>query len=184
MRETEKNIQAKSINTVGDIMADRKCLTFHKDQYIKIILAAMQKARTGCAAVVDDTGALAGLLTERHVLRHIFRLVTDPTISRANVGKYLEDMKVEDVMIARPATLDSAMDIEDALDRMTELGFRYMPVVNQRTRALMGVADERELAIHVKNRLAHVRREKAQKDAVISYLFHEPYGAGYTLHTV
>jgi CBS domain-containing protein len=183
MRATEKNM-ANAISTVGDITTGRKCLTFHPDQYIKIILAAMQTARTGCAAVVDDTGALTGLLTEREVLRHIFRMVVDPTISHANLGKHLEDMKVRDVMIAAPATLDDTMDIEDALDRMTELGFRFMPVLNHKTRALIGVADERELAIHVKNRLAHMRREKAQKDAVISYLFHEPYGAGYTLHTV
>jgi CBS domain-containing protein len=173
----EKNGEAA---TAGNIAAARKCLLFHPDQLIKIILAAMQREGTGCAGVVDEKGRLVGMLTEREILRRIFAMVADPTISRRNIGRNVEDMTVRDVMIANPRTLDEDTDIEDALALMTELGFRFMPVVSgSDRRRLIGLADEREVALHVKNRLDRIKREAARKEAFFHSLLHEPYGTGF-----
>ena len=81
MRATEAKAVNKEISTVRDIAAMRKCLYFYPDQYIKIILSTMRHARTGCAGVVDDQGNLVGILTEREILRRIFEMVADATIS-------------------------------------------------------------------------------------------------------
>lgn len=183
MRATRTNEQTGEVSTVGDIAATRKYLVFHPDQFIKIILATMQRAQIGCAAVVDDKGRLFGMLTEREILRRIFAMVADPTISHANLGKHIEDMRVYDVMIPDPVTLGKDTDIEDALARMTTLGFRFMPVVDEQTKKLIGLVDEREVAVHVKNRLDRVKREAAEKEAMLHHLFREPYGIGYGLQT-
>lgn len=178
MRATEKR-QDREIATVGDIAASRKCLLFYPEQFVKIILKTMQNTRTGCASVIDDAGNLIGMLTEREILRHIFALLSDPTINHANIGKYIDDMTVHDVMIAGPEILDADTDIEDALEIMTDLGFRFMPIVTRYDRRKpIGLVDEREVAIHVKNRLDRIKREAADKEQLLYGLFREPYGAG------
>jgi CBS domain-containing protein len=180
MRKPETVGHIKEINTVGDIAATRKCLSFQPDQFIKLILIAMQQARTGCAGVTDGQGNLVGMLTERDILRRIFAMVADPTINRSNIGKYVDDMTVRDVMVVEPQALPENMDIEDALEIMTTYGYRFMPVVDRRDgRKLTGLVDEREVAIHVKNRLDRIKREAAEKENIFRAFLREPYGAGY-----
>lgn len=168
------------IRTVGDIAISRNCLSFQPGQYVKLILKAMQHARTGSAGIVDEHGKLIGLLTEREILRRIFAMITDCTLNHSKMGKYIDDMVVEDVMIPHPQTLQDDTDIEDALEIMTHLGYRYMPVVSHLDGCrLVGVVDERELAIHVKNRLERLKEESRRQASLLGYLFHEPYGAAY-----
>ena len=177
MRATEAKESKGEISTVGDIAATRKCLHFYPDEFIKIILTTMQHARTGCAGIIDDQGNLVGMLTEREILRSIFEMVADPTINRRNIGKHVDDMTVQDVMITNPKILEDDTDIEKALEIMTNWGFRFMPVVSCRdNRKLIGLVDEREVAIHVKNRLDRIKREAAEKEAIFNSLFREPYG--------
>lgn len=180
MRVTEAKAKNEEISTVGDIAATRKCLYFHPDQFIKIILTAMQNARTGCAGVVDDEGNLVGMLTEREILRRIFDMVADPTINRRNIGKHVDDMIVQDVMITSPKVFTDDTDIEEAFEVMTQLGFRFMPVVRcQDGRKIVGLVDEREVAIHVKNRLDRIKREAAEKESMFHSFFREPYGSSF-----
>jgi CBS domain-containing protein len=179
--QTTAQFYNKETNTVGHIAASRNCLSFQPDQHVKIILRAMQNSRTGSAGVVDEKGNLVGLLTEREILRRIFAMINDPTIDNSKLGQYVDDMIVDDVMIPTPKTLKDDMDIEDALEAMTKLGFRYMPVVSRfDTMRLLGVVDEREVAIHVKNRLDQVKEESQKKDSLLGYFFHEPYGTGFS----
>ena len=169
----------EDISTVGDIAASRNCLLFYPDEYVQIILKTMQNTRTGSAGVIDEQGALIGMLTEREILRRIFALLSDPTINQANIGKYIDDMRVMDVMISHPETLNDNVDIEEALQYMVDLGFRYMPVVSRfNEKIAMGFVDEREVALHVAHRLERIRREAEQKDMVFQQLLREPYGIG------
>ena len=183
MGATEKK-QDSAITTVGDIASSRKCLLFYPEQFTKIILKTMQNTRIGCAGVVDADGNLVGMLTEREILRRIFALVADSTINHANIGKHIDDMIVHDVMIPTPKVLDADTDIEQALETMTELGFRFMPVVNSHNRRKpIGLVDEREVAIHVKNRLDRIKCEAADKEQLLYGLLREPYGVGVCCQT-
>jgi CBS domain-containing protein len=180
--ETMKAVKAKEkFVTVGDLAQSRRCLTFLPEQFVRVILPAMQQNGAGAAGVLDEEGSLVGLLTERALLKRVFRMATDPLINPANLGKYIDDMTVAEVMVPRPECLADDMDIEEALGRMSLRGFRFMPVV---TRAdpgqLVGIADERELALLVQSRLREVRRSEAESRSLLSYLFHEPYGTGYS----
>lgn len=178
MRTTSNEERTEDIATVGDIAASRKCLLFYPEEYIKIILRSMQNSRVGCAGVIDDQGALIGMLTEREILRCIFSLLSDKTIAQANIGKYIDDLRVMDLMISHPETLDSDTDIEKALQSMTDIGFRYMPVVSRFNRKVaLGFVDEREVALHVAHRMERLRREAAEKEIFYQQLWREPYGA-------
>lgn len=177
MGSVEQSTENPEIQNVGDILAGRKHLFFHPEQFIKLILKTMQKNNAGCATVIDDNGTMIGMLTEREILRTIFALVADPTLHQANLGKYIDDMMVRDVMIPDPKTLTDDTDIETALEIMTGLGFRFMPVIDGDNGHVAGLIDERELAIHVKNRLDRIKQEAKEKDFLLKGLLSEPYGA-------
>lgn len=180
MNATKTNERDGEIKTVGDIAIRRKCLAFSPDQYVRIILPTMQFSRVGAAGVVDEKGELVGVISERDILRQIFKLMASPVIAPANAVKHVDDMTVRDAMINNPKCLDEDMDIETALAVMTEFGYRFMPVISRDDpRKLLGIVDEREIAIHVKNRLDNIKREAEAKESVLQYLFHEPYGVGF-----
>lgn len=173
-----KNDQ-REFKTVGDLVLSRRCMTFYPDEFVNIILPALQTGASSAAGVVDDEGNLIGLLTERHILRHIFLKVLDPTINPANLRKYLEDMTVEEAMIPTPETLDESICLEDAVGMMVRRGYRFMPVVSRADRNhLLGIVDEREIALHLKNRLLEAKKTAEETQSILSFMLREPYGAG------
>lgn len=176
-----KAMQAtQQFQTVGDIARSRRCLTFLPEQFIRVILPAMQRNGAGAAGVVDEEGELIGLLTEREILRRVFAMATDPLINPGNLGKHIDDLTVAGVMAPQPVTLFEDADIEEALGTMVKQGFRFMPVVSRADpRHLVGIADERELALLVQNRLRDLKRSEAESRSLLAYLFREPYGAGF-----
>lgn len=169
-----------SPDKVGDVETQNLCLTFRPEQPIKVILTMMQKTRTGAACVIDAKSKLVGILTEREILRHVFALLDDQNINFSDSSRLVAELKVSDVMTPQPEVLVDTMAAEDALTLMTKLGYRYMPIVSHDdpTR-MLGIADERELALHVGNRLADARTEMAAKDVLLVHMLSEPYGLGY-----
>lgn len=177
-----KNDNRQPFKTVGDLALSRRCMTFHPDEFVNVILPVLQTSAAGAAGVVDDEGSLVGLLTERHILRHVFLKVFDPTINPANLRKYLEDMTVEEAMIPAPETLDESIGMEDAVGMMVRRGYRFMPVVSRTDkRHLLGIVDEREIALHLKNQLQEVKKTAEETQSILSFMLREPYGAGMQL---
>jgi CBS domain-containing protein len=168
--------------TVGDLVTKRRCMTFHPGEYVEIILPLLQSHETGVAGVLDDEGGLVGLLTEREILRRIFARIHDPVISPANLRKHLEDMTVEEVMIAAPRTLDEATDFEEAAGMMLLHNLRFMPVVSRADREhLLGIVSEREVAEALRTRLLEIKQSEAESRSLLSFMLHEPYGLGYSM---
>ena len=166
--------------TVGEVETQNLCLTFQPQQPIRVILTAMQKTRTGAACVIDAKSHLVGILTEREILRHIFAMLDDPKISFSDLSRHVADLKVSDVMTPQPEVLIDTMAAEEALTMMTTLGYRYMPIVSHdNPTKMLGIADERELALHVGSRLADARSEIVAKDDLLVHMLSEPYGLGY-----
>ena len=167
--------------TIGDVVSRRTCASFFKHDYLKIILPLLQEEIHGAAGIVDDQGRLCGLLTERAVLRHIFRRSADPLISGANFKKYIDDMIVADAMIENPETLDDDITISDAAAMMLRRGYRYMPVVSRFDRSqFLGVVSERELALALQQELEEVRKAERTQRSLLSYMLAEPYGHGWS----
>jgi glucose-6-phosphate 1-dehydrogenase len=101
---------------IGDIMT-RTVYTVTGDVSVADIAKAMAKGRFGSCIVVDDKEHLAGILTERDVLR------------ASASGADLTTATAAEWMTANPATAALDMDIADAAELMGTRGFRHLPVV-------------------------------------------------------
>ena len=70
------------------------------------------------ALLVMDTTRVAGIFTERDVLRRIVDADRDPALT-----------KVGEVMTRNPTTIDIGWRVQQAMELMTERRFRHLPVM-------------------------------------------------------
>ena len=95
----------------------RKTVTVPVSSTVEEAITAMNENHVGCALVVDGKGKLAGIFTERDVLTKV-------------AGRKLDlKVKVEKVMTAAPFTLPASASIGFALAKMTDEGYRHIPLV-------------------------------------------------------
>ena len=97
-------------------------------------LATMRAHRGDAVLVLDAIGQLAGILTERDLLK-------------AAAGRvHSSEARVREWMTEEPVTATSSTSAEDAVRTMLEYGFRHLPVVEEgRT---VGVVSLREVVRH------------------------------------
>ena len=98
-------------------------------QYDHVAAAAYLMKHTGTTALMvanAQTGQLAGIITQADVARTIAD------------GKDLNDVRVYDAMITRPA-IDTTTSIRDAAEIMTAKRLRHLPVASGA--GLLGVID-------------------------------------------
>ena len=93
---------------------------------------AMSAARVGSVLVLD-AGALAGIFTERDILRALARQSDAGRVSAVSKWKTRD-----------PSAIGPDASVGEALDRMLEGGFRHLPVMGGQT--LVGVVSMRDLA--------------------------------------
>lgn len=105
-------------------------VTVPPDASVSEAAARMTEARVGSAIVVES-GFLAGILTERDVLR------------AAASGQSLGASTVAEWMTPEPKSAAPDMSAEDAALLMLQNGFRHLPVVDNRE--VRGVVSLREL---------------------------------------
>jgi CBS domain-containing protein len=94
------------------------------------VAAAMVRGGFGSAVVLDGT-LLAGIVTERDVLR------------AAAAGAELTHSPVSRWMTRDPQTAEPDLEVERAAELMLSGGFRHLPVVEQN--ALVGIVSLRDL---------------------------------------
>jgi CBS domain-containing protein len=87
----------------------------------------MNESHVGCA-IIAQNGRLAGIFTERDVLRKVAGLI-DP--QKTSVGK---------VMTTEPDTLPASASIAYALNKMSVEGYRHIPLVDAEHRPVGVVA--------------------------------------------
>lgn len=117
------------MTTLAEIMTS-KVFTTDATASVTEVAEAMVKGRFGSALVMEN-GWLAGIFTERDVLR-VAAAGTDPKAS--TVGEW---------MTRDPMTVSADMDPADALQLMASHGFRHLPVVDGKT--LLGVVSLRDV---------------------------------------
>jgi CBS domain-containing protein len=173
------NSSDPTVKTLGDIVAARHFPILFENDLVKVILPILQESDLPAAGVIDWDGKLIGLLTERALLRQIFARSRDKTIHPHNVGKYIDDLQVGDVMIDEPEVLDEKLTVEEAAGIMLRRGYRFMPVVDHRNKTrLVGIVSERELAAQLQEHLRQARASEKSYKQLLSQMLSEPYGAG------
>ncbi|MCB9991188.1 MAG: CBS domain-containing protein [Rhodospirillales bacterium] len=167
------------VQTVRDIVNQRPCLTFYPKERVSDIVREMHGHHSGAAGVIDADGRFIGLVTEREILRRLFKMIpeTEEQIRFADDDKPIMGLTAWDVMIATPDRLPADMPVEEALEVITQAGYRYMPVMEgKNSQTLAGIIGERELFLYAQGL---INRKLAAKDTLLSYLMHhEPYGCG------
>jgi CBS domain-containing protein len=172
----------KKAETVGEITRSRQLLTFRPEEKIEHVVHEMIRHRQGAVGITEESsaGPLAGLLTERDILRKIFgthgetQAQHDARHHRLSI--YPASLLARDVMTRKPVVLTEDMAVDAALDKIKREGFRFMPVVKSgdKTR-LVGIVSERELFWHTQEKL---RRTIEDQSTMLSYFIQEPYGCG------
>ena len=116
--------------TVGDMMHTRVVFTT-PDSPMAEAAAEMVRERVGSALVMDGA-FLAGILTERDILR------------AAAAATDLTAVRVSAWMTKDPQSAEPGTTIEDAAQMMLSSGFRHLPIMEGRT--VRGVVSLRDLA--------------------------------------
>ena len=117
------------MTVLRDLMSTRVALTT-PDTSVAEAAAGMVKANVGSAVVMQGR-FLAGILTERDVLR------------AAASGENLAAARVVDWMTPDPQSASADTSVEEAAEIMLRNGFRHLPVVDGRT--VCGVVSLRDL---------------------------------------
>ena len=117
------------MTVLRDLMSTRVSLTT-PDASVAEAAAGMVKAKVGSAVVMQGR-FLAGILTERDVLR------------AAASGENLAAARVMDWMTPDPQSASADTSVEEAAEIMLRNGFRHLPVMDGRT--VCGVVSLRDL---------------------------------------
>jgi signal-transduction protein with cAMP-binding, CBS, and nucleotidyltransferase domain len=78
----------------------------------------MTKANCGSVLIVDTSGQMQGIVTERDLMTRVLAKARNP-----------EQTKVSEVMTKNPITVEPEMLVADAVLIMLERGFRHLPIV-------------------------------------------------------
>lgn len=174
----------RRVDTVGEITEKRTLLTFRSEDKIEHIVREMIKHHQGAVGVTDTdaSGKLVGLLTERDILRKIFGVHGETQAQfderNQNLDVYPGTLLAQDVMTRDPVYLTDDMLIGDALEKIKQHDFRYMPVVKRgNNELLVGIVSEREVFWHAQEKM---RRTIQTQTQLLQYFIAEPYCGGGT----
>ncbi len=143
---------------VPDIVKPTDVASVTATETILDAATVMRDRKIAALVVVDETGSLIGIVTERDV---VFRAVAggmDPATAT-----------IADIMTANPDTLDPGDIAADALELMQTRKYRHLPVVENGK--CVAVVSIRDLFSAVKSSLEESIRETE------AFVFGDRYGA-------
>lgn len=106
-------------------------VTIRSDATVKRLLEILEEHHIGAVVVSDDGATVAGIISERDVVRHLH---TD--------GAGVLDQSVSTIMTSDVKTCTPEDGIEDLARTMTEHRFRHVPVlVDGRLAAIVSIGD-------------------------------------------
>ena len=139
---------------VSDILKSKgdNVVTVAPDTPVGAAVATLAEMRIGCIVVTTDGGALAGILSERDVVRVL-----------AQQGGDVLDEPVSALMTAKVVTCAPTQTIADVMEMMTKGRFRHVPVLQDgRLAGMVSIGDV------VKFRLEETEEEVRQLAAYVA----------------
>lgn len=138
---------ATILQAKGDVV-----FSVQSDGMIAEAIDVLNRENIGALVVLDSTGKLVGILSERDVVRRLGR-----------DGAGAVDLRVADCMTANPYVCSPDSSIEDLMAVMTQKRIRHLPVVNGG--ALVGVVSIGDV---VKRKIEIAEQEAAALKEYIS----------------
>ena len=140
--------------TVAAILAQkgRQVVTMGPKQSLREVCETLATHKIGAVVLIDAHGRIAGILSERDIVRAL-----------AGEGAAALDSAAESFMSPKVVTCSEQDTTDQVLTRMTAGRFRHMPVIREdRLIGMVSIGDV------VKRRMEHVEREAADMRAYIA----------------
>lgn len=126
-------------------------VTVRPDETVERLLQLLADHRIGAVVVSEDGESVAGIVSERDVVRHLHS--DGPDVVKATISA---------IMTADVTTCDPDTPIEDLARTMTDKRIRHVPVVvDGRLHAIVSIGDI------VKNRIDELQ---AERDQLVGYI--------------
>lgn len=126
------------MSSAGEILKVKgsKVWTIRKHATVQEAAVLMNEHRIGAVVVTDEENSIAGMFTERDVLRRVVAEQRDPATTR-----------VEEVMTCEVVCCTPATTVEEARGAMKNRRIRHLPVVDEGGR-LLGLISIGDLNAH------------------------------------
>lgn len=124
--------QASPIKPIGDIIGTRKLFCVSPDDKARFACRVMTNRRRGALPVVDDNGALVGIISERDIVRRCIGQKRRTGVT-----------PVSEVMTPNPIFCSPQESLIVGLTLMIHNHIRHLPIVDQGR--LIGVVSVREV---------------------------------------
>jgi CBS domain-containing protein len=125
-------------------------ITIGPEASVRELVALLAEHNVGALIVSQDGSTVAGIVSERDVVRHLHRDVV------------VLDGPVSAIMTAEVKTCDQQVTLEELMQVMTDHRIRHVPVVEDD--ALIGIVSIGDV---VKNRMAELEFERDQLDSYV-----------------
>ena len=138
---------------INDVLRGKgtEVVTIRPDATVRELLALLAEHNVGALVVSSDGASVAGIVSERDVVRHLHR---DPDAFNA---------PVQSIMTAEVHTCDTDAHIDDLMRLMTEERIRHVPVVvNGSLHGIVSIGDV------VKTRIGELEFEREQLSKYIT----------------
>ena len=121
------------MKTVRQLLASKGTAvqTIGPDATVYEALEKMAEHDVGALVVLDESGNVVGLMSERDYARKVIL-----------VGRASRDMKVREIMTPEPQTVTSEQNVQACMEAMTDRRFRHLPVVeNGQLAGIISIGD-------------------------------------------
>ncbi len=139
--------------TVASILRDKgnTVIAVQPGTPLMELVGTIASRRIGAVLVLDEAGDLAGIVSERDVVKAL-----------ANKGPELHKVSAGDVMTANVTTVTPATTINEAMELMDRGYFRHLPVLDGGT--LVGIISVRDVV------RARIDRHVEENETLVSYI--------------
>jgi CBS domain-containing protein len=122
---------------------NRNLLTIAEASSCDEAVKRMHRARVRHLPVLNDDGALVGVVTDRDLRHYLFRLHVCEDIGATSIEVLLKAVTVDEIMSAPVLTVDAADEVTDAARMMLEDKVGSLPVTEGGR--LVGIITETDL---------------------------------------
>ena len=111
-------------------LLSRACITVQHDHTLRQVANILSGNNIGAVPVLDDTGHLAGIISERDLVRTMTKKITLDTGTAA------------DLMTRQLVTASSDISSSELMTLMTQHKIRHIPIVDgQKLRGIVSIGD-------------------------------------------
>jgi len=143
---------------IPDVISNQNLKTLPPEASVREAAKIMGSSRIS-AILVLESDRLVGIVTERDMTAKVLAVGLDP-----------EATQVSEVMTPKPDVLSPDDAPNDALEKMSERGYRHLPVLDGQD--VVGMLSIRDLYAYVKDQLEEDVRQRE------AFMFDTGYGAG------